>query len=135
MKPVFADTVFFLALINRRDQYHQSAVDHYASLSESLLTTAWILVELANAISASPLRRQFEHVLEALNEQSDAKVVEPSTELYNEGCRLYLSRPDKEWSLTDCISFIVMEREGLVDVLTADRHFEQAGFRILLHTR
>ena len=45
-----------------------------------------------------------------------------------EGLGLYESRPDKEWSLTDCISFVVMKKEGIVEALTEDRHFEQAGF-------
>jgi predicted nucleic acid-binding protein len=45
---------------------------------------------------------------------------------------LYVNRPDKQWSLTDCISFVVMEREGIADALTGDKHFEQAGFNVLL---
>jgi len=52
--------------------------------------------------------------------------------LFDRGCELYISRSDKEWSLTDCISFVVMRREELTDALTADRHFEQAGFSALL---
>jgi hypothetical protein len=55
-----------------------------------------------------------------------------SNELFAAGVELYATRPDKEWSLTDCISFVVMEREGLTDALTGDRHFEQAGFKVLL---
>jgi predicted nucleic acid-binding protein len=52
--------------------------------------------------------------------------------LFAAGVELYGTRPDKEWSLTDCISFVVMKREGLTDALTGDRHFEQAGFKVLL---
>jgi hypothetical protein len=55
-----------------------------------------------------------------------------SNELFAAGVELYATRPDKEWSLTDCISFVVMEREGLTDALTGDRHFEQSGFKVLL---
>ncbi len=44
----------------------------------------------------------------------------------------YGGRPDKEWSLTDCISFVVMQDEQIIEALTADRHFEQAGFKVLL---
>jgi len=58
----------------------------------------------------------------------------PSPELFDRGCELYTSRSDKEWSLTDCISFVVMKERGLTDALTPDRHFEQAGFKILLST-
>jgi predicted nucleic acid-binding protein len=132
MKPVFADTGSFLALINPRDQYHLSAADLNSRLSVPLVTTAWVLLEFANAISASRARAQFERVLVRLRSESDAKIIVAEPDLFDRGCQLYMARPDKEWSLTDCISFVVMEREGLSDVLTADRHFEQAGFRALL---
>jgi predicted nucleic acid-binding protein len=132
MKPVFADTAFFLALINPRDQYHTLAAELNSRLEAPLLTTAWVLVEFANAISASQSRKSFERVLTRLQSEADATIVEPKSELFARGCRLYISRPDKDWSLTDCISFVVMERDGLADALTADRHFEQAGFRPLL---
>lgn len=132
MKPVFADTAFFLALINPRDQYHRVAVELNSRLSAPLVTTAWVLVEFANAISASHARKSFERVLARLESEPDATVIAPDRELYEQGCRLYVSRHDKDWSLTDCISFVVMEREGLADALTADRHFEQAGFLPLL---
>ena len=56
----------------------------------------------------------------------------PTLELLEQGMDLYARRPDKEWSLTDCISFVVMSQNGLEEALTGDHHFEQAGFRILL---
>ncbi|MGA3171695.1 MAG: PIN domain-containing protein [Chthoniobacteraceae bacterium] len=132
MKPVFADTAFFLALINPRDRYHQSATRLNSRLNAPLVTTAWVLLEFANAISASHARKSFERILVRLRSESDAKIIAPEPDLFDRGCDLYISRPDKDWSLTDCISFIVMEGEGLTDALTADRHFEQAGFKILL---
>jgi uncharacterized protein len=132
MKPVFADTAFFLALINPRDQYHRSAAELNARLNTPLLTTAWIMTEFANAISASQARRRFGPVLARLRSESDAMIIAPDSDLFDRGCKLYISRPDKEWSLTDRISFVVMEREGMTDALTSDRHFEQAGFHTLL---
>jgi hypothetical protein len=132
MKPVFADTAFFLALINPRDQYHGSASELNSRLTVPLITTAWVLLEFANAISASHARARFERVLVRLRSESDATIIAPEPDLFDRGCQLYISRPDKEWSLTDCISFVVMERDGLTEALTADRHFEQAGFRALL---
>jgi len=59
-------------------------------------------------------------------------VVEPSAELFAAGVAFYAGRPDKDWPLTDCISFVVMEREGIREALTGDRYFEQAGFVALL---
>jgi len=59
-------------------------------------------------------------------------VIPASSELFEAGLELYRSRADKQWSMTDCISFVVMRREGITDALTADRRFEQAGFHVLL---
>jgi len=60
------------------------------------------------------------------------RVVRATTELIERGKELYRRRPDKEWPLTDCISFVVMQDEGLTEALTGDHHFEQAGFKALL---
>jgi predicted nucleic acid-binding protein len=132
VKPVFADTGFFLALINPRDQYHRAAAELNSRLSVPMVTTAWVLLEFANAISSSRGRQRFQHVLVRLRSEPDATVIAPEADLFDRGCQLYIARADKEWSLTDCISFVVMEREALTDALTADRHFEQAGFHALL---
>ena len=130
MKPVFADTGFFLALVNARDQYHQAATSLNASLVTPLLTTAWVLLEFANAIATSRARSEFGSTLARLRSERDAEIIAPSPELFDRGCELYTSRSDKEWSLTDCISFVVMKERGLTDALTPDRHFEQAGFKV-----
>ena len=132
MKPVFADTAFFLALINPRDQYHRLAAELNSQLNAPLVTTAWVLVEFANAISASHARKSFEQVLTRLQSEADATIIAPENDLFERGSHLYISRPDKDWSLTDCISFVVMKRDGLTEALTTDRHFEQAGYRPLL---
>ena len=132
MKAVFADTAFFLALINPRDQYHRAAVKLNAALDVPLVTTAWVLLEFANAIAASPARAQFERVLARLASEPDAEVIAPEPDLFDWGCKLYSARRDKEWSLTDCISFVIMSDRGLIDALTTDHHFKQAGFNVLL---
>lgn len=132
MKAVFADTAFFLALINSRDQHHARASELNATLESPLLTTAWVLLEFANALSASRSRARFERVLIRLRAEPNVEIVAPDADLFERGCQLYISRTDKEWSLTDCISFVVMTGRGLSDALTADHHFEQAGFHALL---
>jgi predicted nucleic acid-binding protein len=109
MKPVFADTGFFLALVNARDQYHQTATSLNASLVTPLLTTAWVLLEFANAIATSRARSEFGSTLARLRSERDAEIIAPSPELFDRDCELYTSRSDKEWSLTDCISFVVMK--------------------------
>ena len=132
MKAVFADTAFFLALINSRDQHHARASELNATLESPLLTTAWVLLEFANALSASRSRVRFEPVLIRLRAEPNVEIVAPDADLFERGCQLYISRTDKEWSLTDCISFVVMTERVLSDALTADHHFEQAGFHALL---
>ena len=132
MTAVFGDTSFFVALINSRDQHHQRALHLNASLAAPMVTTAWVLLEFANGIAKSQSRRDFGGTLNKLRSQPDAEIIPPDQALFDRGCELYISRPDKEWSLTDCISFVVMRERGITDALTNDHHFEQAGFRILL---
>jgi predicted nucleic acid-binding protein len=59
-------------------------------------------------------------------------IVPPETKLFDQGIEFYQCRPDKAWSLTDCLSFVVMTDLGISEALTGDHHFEQAGFRALL---
>jgi uncharacterized protein len=132
MTCVFADTFYFLAIINAKDFAHRKAVEFSASREVALLTTAWVLTELADGLSDSLHRYAFQHVVNGLRSDPEAIVVPPSQRLFEQGIDLYNARKDKEWSLTDCISFIVMERHGIQEALTGDRHFEQAGFRALL---
>ena len=80
-----------------------------------------------------PLNRQeFIDTLADLRSSPSVEIVPPDELLWNEGLLLFASRPDKKWSLTDCISFVVMQREGIAEALTGDHHFEQAGFIALL---
>jgi uncharacterized protein len=74
----------------------------------------------------------FSRTRQELLADENVEVVPLEMELYQEGVKLYASRSDKEWSLTDCISFVIMERLGLAEALTADHHFQQAGFVRLL---
>ena len=100
--------------------------------SSSRLTTAWVVTEVADAMASPVHRVDFARFFDALVRDPNVTTIPPSEELFLRGLQLYADRRDKEWSLTDCISFIVMQDEGLIDALTADRHFEQAGFRALL---
>ncbi|HWG44580.1 MAG TPA: PIN domain-containing protein [Gemmataceae bacterium] len=131
MKKVFADTFYFLALLNKHDAGHGKAVE-YASRVEQLVTTEWVLTELANGLARSRRRDMFPRTRQELLDDADVSVVSLDMKLHEEGIKLFVSRSDKEWSLTDCISFVVMQRKGITEALTGDHHFEQAGFVALL---
>lgn len=132
MKTVFADTFIYLAIVNPADAYHQQAVALSRALKCRTLTTAWVLTEVADALAAPRQRSVFLTLHESLRNDRNVTVLPPDEDLFDRGLDLYSRRPDKDWSLTDCISFVAMEDEELTEALTADHHFEQAGFTILL---
>ena len=132
MKTVFADSFYFFALVNDRDPAHQRALAFLQSFRGRLMTTGWILTELGDGLASPANRTSFLTTLNLLKSEPHVTVVGCSDQLLEAGIDLYRERPDKSWSLTDCISFVVMRDEGLTDALTADHHFEQAGFRALL---
>lgn len=125
---VFADAWFYLALLDTGDQHHRQAAAWLGSFDGFIVTTRWVLLEVANGLSAPPFRRHFSALLASLETDASVRIIGESDRLFQQGRVLYDQRPDKDWSLTDCISFVVMEREGLREALTGDRHFEQAGF-------
>ena len=131
MNAVFADTFFFLALLNERDAAHTRAMQFDAT-TRTLVTTAWVLTEVGDALPVPENRPAFLQLLETLQDSPDARIVGPTSELFDHGLELFRQRTDKEWSLTDCISFVAMKDERITDALTGDRHFEQAGFHALL---
>jgi predicted nucleic acid-binding protein len=132
MKPVFADTFFFIALISARDAAHSKVAAVASSQTRPLVTTSFVLTEVADGLAATPDRPLFEQLLSDMRSDQGSTVVPATQELFERGVQLYMARPDKEWSLTDCISFVVMKDRGISDALTADHHFEQAGFVALL---
>jgi predicted nucleic acid-binding protein len=132
MKAVFADTFYFLALLNRRDPAHARAVAVSRTQDLALVTTEFVLLELADAL-CQPHQRDEVLAIWALIETNPAcRLIRANTELLARAKQLWRQRPDKEWPLTDCISFVVMKDENIREALTADRHFEQAGFKALL---
>jgi predicted nucleic acid-binding protein len=132
MTPCFADTYYFLALLNARDEAHERAVALANELRGSIVTTTWVLTELADGLAETPGRSVFAEFLVRFRGDERAIIVETSDELFERGVELYQGRPDKGWSLTDCISFTVMQDREITDALTADHHFEQAGFTLLM---
>ena len=132
MTDAFADTAFYLAAANPRDELHEAAVALARSFRGRRLTTDFVLLEVGNFLARSSDRPVFLELLERLRASALTEVVPADRALLDAGVELYRRRLDKDWSLTDCISSVVMEEHGLKDALTADRHFEQAGFVALL---
>ena len=96
------------------------------------MVTEFVLVELANALSRARDRHLFAELLPSLQSDPNSTIIPASAGLFSRGFDLYASRPDKDWSLTDCISFLVMDEYDLDEALTVDHPFEQAGFQVLL---
>jgi predicted nucleic acid-binding protein len=132
MTCVFADSHYFFALVNPRDKRHTQALEFSRTRSVSLVTTSWVLTELADGLARSVNREAFNLILNELSQNPQDTIAPLSQALFDRGVKLYTSRSDKTWTLTDCISFAVMSDYGLTEALTGDRHFEQAGFRALL---
>jgi predicted nucleic acid-binding protein len=132
MKAAFADTFYFLALLNERDAAHQRAVFASRTPGLILVTTEFVLLELADAMCKPGQRQEALALWDVVRTDPAFRVIPGTTELIERGRDLYRGRSDKEWLLTDCISFVVMRDEHLTDALTGDHHFEQAGFRPLL---
>jgi len=129
------DTSFALALASRSDDAHARALELNERIRDEnvrLVTTRAVLVEIGNALSRVRHRPAALSLLRAIEGDPRIQVVPFADELYHSALELYASRPDKEWGLTDCASFVVMQRHGVTEALTADHHFEQAGFRALL---
>ena len=132
MKPVFADTFFFLAVLNPADAAHTRAAEWSRSLPRQRLTTDWVLTEVGDAMSVGGNRAAFVEFVEFLKQSPLVSIVPASRALFERGMDLFSQRPDKEWTLTDCISFVVMADAGIAEALTGDHHFEQAGFMALM---
>jgi predicted nucleic acid-binding protein len=128
---VFADTSFYVALLNRSDIHHDLAVELSKGRPMSTVTTEYVLVEVANWFSRSKQRQTFRAVIEQLRKHPDVVIVASSHELFERGLDLYFQRADKDWSLTDCISMVILNDRHVTQVLR-DHHFEQAGFEVLL---
>lgn len=131
MSGVFADAFYYIALLNPHDRDHASASRIAGTLARPVITTTWVLVEVADALHSPKRRRSVHRFLEGLASQPSTQIIPADEVWYAKGLDLYGARPDKDWSLTDCISFAVMAELKLTEALTGDHHFEQAGLRAL----
>jgi uncharacterized protein len=132
---VFLDAVYAIALSSPDDQFHEEALalaDELEAAGNRLVTTQAVILEIGNSLSKQRYRAAAVRLIASLLTDPDVDVVPLSAELLDRAFRLYVERQDKEWGLTDCVSFVVMSDRGIREALTADEHFRQAGFLPLL---
>ena len=130
---IFLDSAFAIALSSETDAYHEKAVQISESLGGIVLvTTRAILLEIGNALSKRPFRKACTALLKSLEDDENVLIVPLSDDLFEKGLDLFAKRIDKEWGLSDCISFVVMQERGIAQALTTDTHFQQAGFQTLM---
>ncbi len=132
MTEVFADAFYYIALLNPADHFHTAAIRATQDLRQPLVTTAWILMEVADALCAPVVRQRTYRFLQRVLTDPNTFLIADHMLWFTRGMQRYGNRRDKACSLTDCISFSVMTERGITDALTGDHHFVQAGFRALL---
>ena len=129
---IFVDTLFVVALINQRDQYHQQASELADSLETyPLITTDAVLLEVGNALARN-YKDEAVEIIEQFFASDEVEIVGLTPELFAQAFTLYKRHQDKAWGLVDCISFVVMKQAGISQALTFDQHFVQAGFQALM---
>jgi len=130
--PTFVDTSYILALVNTADVHHVRAAAASRQVEPPFLTTEAVLTEIGNALSRARWRALGYATVQDLRADPNIEVVPVDAALFERALTLYGERMDKEWGLTDCISFVVMQERDLTQALTTDSHFAQAGFTTLL---
>jgi len=130
--PIFIDTGYILALVNTADDRHNHAVAASRQSKPPFLTTEAVLTEIGNALSRVRWRVLGYATIQDLRADPNIEIVPVDAALFERALALYGERMDKEWGLTDCLSFVLMRERKLTQVLTTDRHFGQAGFINLL---
>jgi uncharacterized protein len=135
MSTVFMDTSFVIAIENLDDPFHAQAQEvdlHYSKRRVRYLLHWGILLEIADGYARLARRQRGFQVLENLTGHRRFQIAPIDDKLFEAAISLFYERADKEWGLTDCVSFALMQREGISEALTSDAHFRQAGFVPLL---
>jgi predicted nucleic acid-binding protein len=135
--PLFLDSSFAIALSSTTDDYHARAkilAERILADKVALITTRAVMLEIGNALAKQRYRKGAIALLQSLEQDPRVQIAPLSQELYDQAFQLYRERQDKEWGITDCVSFQVMRERGILQALTADAHFQQAGYEALLLT-
>jgi uncharacterized protein len=135
MSIAFADTGYWIALLDSRDNLHDRAKSLRQNLGITrIVTSEMVFAETLNAFSGrrKELKQSVVSLIECANGIQSLEVLPQTPELFQQALQLYGQRLDQAWSHTDCASFVIMQQRGIVEALAYDKHFEQAGFRALM---
>ena len=135
MSPVFLDTSGLIAVVNADDSLRTDALKIWHRLIATrvpLITTSLVLVELGDGLSRVRLRHLAIETRRRLLDSPTCDVIQVTPEAEVEGWDLFINRGDKSWGVTDCISMVIAKQCLVTSVFGSDRHFEQAGFEVLL---
>ena len=135
MKRVFADACYWIALLNPKDRLHETAERVSTGLGPCrIVTSEMVLVELLNGLAGygDKMRKVVAETVKSLESNPNVEIVPQTSLQFRSAVALYASRLDKKWGATDCASFRLMEDKRVTEALTADHHFKQAGFTILV---
>ncbi len=133
MKPVFADTGFWVALLHKKDRWHQQAIkisQNLQSQKKNIVTSEMVLTEFLNFFSKfdTQIRQEAGLTVQKMQSHPNVMIIAANNQQFTKALEFYLKRPDKGWSLTDCSSFQIMEELELTEAIAHDKHFQQAGF-------
>jgi uncharacterized protein len=134
-RQMFLDTSYAIALSAPHDVHHDRAIVLASKVQREklmIVTTRAVMIEIGNSLSRQRNRAIAISLLNAIEMDSQIKIEPLSETLFTNGKELFAKRQDKDWSLVDCISFVVMQEQGITEALTADEHFRQAGFTAML---
>jgi uncharacterized protein len=134
MKAIFADTFYWIALLNSEDTWHSRVVELSQEISDSpLVITDGIIDEIFAYYSKRGdfMRAKVSELYKSITKDPNIQFISYTAEIRQKGIELYEQRPDKGYSLTDCISMIIMKKMDILEVLSNDKHFTQEGFIIL----
>lgn len=132
---VFVDSFAWIAVINKSDNYHRislKTLEEFLNKHVNLITTNYAIIETINALSKVEFRKAVIEFINKLERSPSVEIVKITDEIYNNAWALYQQRMDKNWGITDCTSFEVMRMFNIRKAFTNDKHFEQAGYSVVV---
>jgi len=135
IEPIFVDSFAWIAAINKSDNYHEISLrilEELLNKQAKLITTNYVVVETINALSKVKFRKTVIEFIDKLRKSPSIQIVKITDEIYNNAWTLYQQRMDKDWGITDCTSFEVMQMFNIRKAFISDKHFEQAGYSLMV---